>query len=145
MLFKAVIAGRLLVCVVLAASCSTTSDTGARKDDEPVAQAGLPDAASRSEVRAMVDQFAGRRLHGSGAEKYLDRGGRAVFGHSASLGPLYPPAREFEIVFVDGLDGSYEVGVDLTFERGSVGDTLFVSCSRMRCLVTGGRPGLTGP
>ena len=58
-----------------------------------------------------------------------------------------PPLRDFEIVFVDGPLGgpSYEVGVELVFARGGYGDTLFVSFEEDRYVITGGRPGLTGP
>lgn len=57
-----------------------------------------------------------------------------------------PKLQGFNIVFVDSVGaGSFEVGVELRFARGSYGDTLFVSFDGDRYLVTGGRTGLTGP
>ena len=71
-----------------------------------------------------------------------------MFGRSGTLSPLYPKPslRDFEIVFVDDLgDGTYEVGVDLIFDRGSYGDTLFVHFAGGKWIVSGGRPSVEGP
>ena len=109
----------------------------------------VPPRGNKDGVRVMVRRFMEARLRGHGALRFVAPEARDEFGRGGGLAPIYPrpPLKEFEIAFVDGpLSGpSYEVGVELVFARGSYGDTLFVSFTKDRYVVTGGRPGLTGP
>jgi len=118
----------------------------------PVGDATSPREAPRGtkrSARSMVASFMDRRVAGRGAEKFLAADGRDEFRPGGSLAPMYPKPRlkDFEIVFVDGPLGGpfYEVGVELQFQSGSYGDTLFVALDGDRYVITGGRPGLEGP
>lgn len=107
------------------------------------------DAASQaSRARAFVRAFMERRILGSGAEGFLDSGGRAAFSSGGPVAPLYPEFRVngYEIVFMDETsEGSYEVGVRFFFSQGSQGHTYGLRDLGERFVVSGGRRGLEGP
>ena len=124
--------------------------TNVAKVSEPDAtRSSDPATGNDGDVRGVVRRFMAARIRGHGAERFVVPEARDEFGRGGGLAPLYPrpPLKDFEFVFVDGPLGgpSYEVGVDLVFARGRYGDTLFVSFAGDRYVITGGRPGLTGP
>lgn len=109
---------------------------------------GRPSRLRRAEVRRFVARFMERRMAGTGAERFLDADGEAVFASGGSLAPLYPepPLQDFDFEFVDDIgDGTFEVGVRLIFERGSYGHTYFVHRAAGKLVISGGRSGLEGP
>ena len=143
----------LVGLVVLSGFLATTGcDSDFRHEASPQARerpSVVVGSGRSGAVRAMVQNFMKRRVAGRGAEKFLDSDGRNVFRERGTLGALYPeppPLEDFKVVFVDDLgDATYEVGVRLIFARGTYGDTLFVHAEDGRFIVSGGRPGLTGP
>lgn len=131
-----------------ASACEIGPEGGEARERYEASAPSVEVASGKSrEARSMVQNFMDRRIAGNGANRFLDADGREVFGSGGPLSPLYPtpPLRAFEVVFVDDLgDGTYEVGVDLVFDQGSYGETLFVHRDE-GWIVSGGRPGLEGP
>lgn len=119
---------------------------------EPRPTTPVTDVPSAVRVRSFVADFLARRVDGRGAERFLAPDAEDQFGRSGGLAPLYIPSHTGSTVeFVDGPLGpgaSYEVGVRLLRrERRAVAETLFVDwvADEDRLVVSGGRPGLTGP
>ncbi len=139
----------LLFAVGLSACPQSVPDVG----DPATVVASPPGIATGSgrsgEALIFVSEFMDRRVAGRGARRFLEAEGLRAYRHiGGDLAPLYPkpPLRDFEIVFVDDLgDGTYEVGVQLEFRKGSYGETVFVRFNDVRWVVSGGRPGLEGP
>ncbi len=151
MMVTAVRVGFVLVVMlsfIATSACETNPDDRQAEKPSRTHPPPVQVASGKSrEVRSMVRTFMERRVSGNGAERFLDADGRRDY-RSGTVRPLYPkPAlTNFEIVFVDDLgDGTYEVGVELIFDEGRYGETLFVHGAQDRFVISGGRPGLVGP